>query len=225
MKSMVPAVGILDIASGELTTVPTDPDPIYATFLPDGEHILVANVRPGSPSRVTRMRIDGSEPQVIVEAPQGLEVNGRPTVSGDGSLLAYTIWDPTARRGPLHIRDLVTGADRIIGEAPGMEYAGFARFSPDARRIAFEQGRMFGDVWSNHVVVVDLATDERVVGDLDFSHGGAIEWSPDGTQVIIMPSDADGNTLPHQLLDPTTGAVTPAPWTSTSYPTMQRLAP
>jgi hypothetical protein len=109
--------------------------------------------------------------------------------------------------------------------APGKQYAGWARFSPDRTKVAFEHGGDVDGAWVSHVAVVDLATSEMVVGDTDFSNGGAIEWSPYGTQVILHPNHPDDRPMPHRLLDPETGVVTDAPWTSTSYPTMQRLAP
>ena len=72
---------------------------------------------------------------------------------------------------------------------------------------------------SNHGVrsTVPLAT--------DLACCSAYEWAPDDSFVIVMPIDGVSQPAQQMLLDPITGAMQPAPWTTTSPPSWQRLAP
>ena len=51
------------------------------------------------------------------------------------------------------------------------------------------------------------------------------EWSPDDSWILVQPTDASGIPMQQVIVDPQMGTARPAPWTSTSDPTVQRLAP
>ena len=50
-------------------------------------------------------------------------------------------------------------------------------------------------------------------------------WSPDGMSILVTPDGADGKVVQQQLWDARSGKATQAPWTGTSFPAWQRVAP
>ena len=52
----------------------------------------------------------------------------------------------------------------------------------------------------------------------------SFEWVPDDSSILWTP-DALGSSVGQLLIDPNTGAATPAPWMAESEPAWQRLAP
>ena len=51
-----------------------------------------------------------------------------------------------------------------------------------------------------------------------------LEWAPDDSRILGTPTDAVGKPMQQLIIDPETGVTQPAPWTSSSDPTWQRLA-
>jgi dipeptidyl aminopeptidase/acylaminoacyl peptidase len=221
-----PGVVIIDVASRAITDVPTDLRPSYATFLPPaGERILVVTGEP-THSTFTTMRRDGSDAQELLRTDIGVHVIGRPSLSPDGALLAYSAWHPTEERVTVHVLDIASGADHRLGDDPAIDYTGWPRFAPDGRTVFVErQQDRSGPSETTHLAFIDVATGAVTPTDLAIPDGAATEWSPDGTVVIASVKGADDEMQPHVLVDRLTGRVAPAPWTATSYPSWQRTAP
>ena len=65
----------------------------------------------------------------------------------------------------------------------------------------------------------------------DISYPGTIngaccltsQWAPDDSSILVTPMDESNNPLPQVIIDPVAGTIRPAPWTTTSDPTWQRL--
>ena len=50
-------------------------------------------------------------------------------------------------------------------------------------------------------------------------------WSPDGRTIQVTPTGDQWAHYPQVLWDATTGASIATPWSATSYPAWQRIAP
>ena len=114
-----------------------------------------------------------------------------PTISPDGSLLAYATWEATSPEGRIRVVDIdkdgdheVTKPDRYTWQAPA--------FSPDGTKLLLYR--------------FDMGTEQARIATLDVRDGSSIAigqpsgnpqpgmgWSPDGTQVI-----AEYDTNPKQ---------------------------
>jgi hypothetical protein len=66
----------------------------------------------------------------------------------------------------------------------------------------------------------DVAIKTSIAGE-----GAGKEWSPDESFILASHALPDGSNTQQERWDVTTGAVTTAPWSSTAYPSLQRLAP
>lgn len=218
---------IAEVATGTLATIPTEGDASYATYLPPtGERILVVSETGSGGTQIVEMNVDGSGRKTHLEIGPTQQFAGRPSVSSDDSALTYALWDHEAQHGTLQLLDLATGDVRVLVDDPKTSYFVGPRFSPDGTQIAVERITTGPDGDQVHAVVVDVAKGSYIDADVDFAHGGPMEWSPDGTLVVLSPRDGPfGSVQPHVLMDPNTGRVTPAPWTAVSYPSWQRLAP
>lgn len=91
---------------------------------------------PGIHTGVFAAHPDGSGLRALTPV-DGDMVTGyqQPLLSPDGRLLTYTSWDPDKSQLGIHIRDIDTGAERLITE-PSLD-EGSATFSPDGSRISF----------------------------------------------------------------------------------------
>ena len=220
-----PGVSLIDVNEATLTTIATEPGPTYATFLPPtGERILVVS-ETTTRGRITTMLPDGGDPQLVLETASGRMV-GRPAVSPDGGQLAYGLWYPAEQRVRLHLYDLQTREDRPLADDPAIDFTSWPRFSPDGTTLFVERTEApNGPSDTVHVAFIDVASEVVTPTDLALPDGGASEWSPDGTVLQVSVRNADDTMQPHVLVDRSTGEVTPAPWTATSYPSWQRTAP
>jgi hypothetical protein len=109
-----------------------------------------------------------------------------------------------------------------IATDPRAAFTCCPRFSPDGRTLFVERAERIGD--GSSLAFVDVATGKVTMSDLHIPEGGAFEWAPDGSVVVASVRTGD-EMAPHVLVDPATGRVTPAPWSTTSYPSWQRAAP
>jgi dipeptidyl aminopeptidase/acylaminoacyl peptidase len=132
-------------------------------------------------------------------------------VSPDGSTVATT-WGVPERGGlrtSLALVDVASGERRVLVDDPGWEHWS-PRFSPDGGRVAVvrEKRSTPQDPGDLRVAVVTVA-DGSVVDltqDWDRWPAGPIEWTPDGTAVVLV-ADEDGRA-PVFRLHAETGEVT-----------------
>jgi WD40 repeat protein len=153
---------------------------------------------------------------------------GAPAWSPDGSYLAYHVWDGTA---PVWtVRTHIVGADgkgdRPLREVPEGDFDGLPAWSNDGKRIVISQG--FDPVMYATVLPIN-GPNQGVRSTVPLVTGlaccSAFEWAPDDSFVLVMPIDDVSQPAQQMLLDPITGEMRPAPWTTTSPPSWQRLAP
>jgi hypothetical protein len=117
----------------------------------------------------------------------------------------------------------------VLGDPPGAQWTAGSEWSNDGTRLLILRGSTpdFEDV---RPVVVPA--DGSSIG-IEIPYEGVItgeccavfEWAPDDSKILGTPSDGSGQPLQQVLIDPATGESRPAPWTSTSDPAWQRVAP
>ncbi|MEO1444031.1 MAG: hypothetical protein AAFV33_26770, partial [Chloroflexota bacterium] len=107
-----------------------------------------------------------------------------PSISPDGSMIAYTTVDGTTNR--IHVVALENGEETIAAASTSAaRITGDVRWSPDSRRLAYFT------VTNSYLIqahVVDLTTSE--ITSLGRVHDPTLAWSPDGTRVAYIPVDS-----------------------------------
>jgi dipeptidyl aminopeptidase/acylaminoacyl peptidase len=132
-------------------------------------------------------------------------------VSPDGSTIATT-WGVPERGGlrtALALIDVATGERRILVDDPDFEH-GSPRFSPDGQRLVVvrEKRSTPEDPGDNRVAVVSVADGSvlDLTGEWDHWPAGPIEWTPDGTALVLV-ADENGRA-PVFRMQAETGTVT-----------------
>ncbi|MBW4718068.1 amidohydrolase family protein [Saccharothrix obliqua] len=133
---------------------------------PDGERIAFRAL-----NAVYVVPIGGGRPRRLTD---GDWFDSDPDFAPDGRSLVYS----SDRTGvpTLRLRDLGTGADRVLAASGGAQTA--PRFAPDGRRVAYVD--QDGVVW-----VSDVATGERRQVTPPLFMPGRPTWSPDGRVLAL----------------------------------------
>ena len=128
------------------------------------------------------VNLSGGEPVLLI--PETDDYVNSLVWSPDGKMIAYTTRNPRKtgpeRIGLMKIVDVADGTIRVIGEVPGANVNTELAWSPDSKRIAFNQ--------NNTIVVMDVSdgkTEEVKTGlaDTDIWH---LDWSSDGKQFVFF---------------------------------------
>jgi Tol biopolymer transport system component len=151
-------------------------------------------------------------------------------MSPDGSRIAYETWteDPNGLTYVVHVMNADGTGAKPLPMPPGVVFEDAPEWSNDSRHIALIRGyKQFDADIVLAIVPADgsgfgVETRHRVTSCC--SH--AYEWAPDDS-VILMTEYGfeDQNPLRQLLIDPATGATSPAAWDTTSTPAWQRRAP
>jgi Tol biopolymer transport system component len=207
--------------------VDTPLDVFEASWLsPAGAKLIVTASTNGGPHGIYALDPRTSQSEPIVAPRSGVGV-GYVRVSPDGSRLSYVtsidaLESPSSYR--VHVIGLA-GADDVTLPLPkGAVFQDAPAWSNDGTRLAITRG------YAQHnedMALAVLPADGSGVG-VESAHGltgccdTILQWSPDDTSVLVMPEDLDGQATQHLLLDPTTLAHVPAPWTASNPPAWQR---
>jgi Tol biopolymer transport system component len=158
------------------------------SWSPDGKR--VAFIRTGlkegtavyDKTAIYTVNLSGGEPELLI--PETDDYVNSSVWSPDGKMIAYTTRNPRKtgpeRIGLMKIVDVADGTIRVIGEVPGANVNTELAWSPDSKRIAFNQ--------NNTIVVMDVSdgkTEEVKTGlaDTDIWH---FDWSADGKQFVFF---------------------------------------
>jgi hypothetical protein len=118
--------------------------------------------------------------------------------------------------------------DGIVAHKAGAWLEGWPVWSPEGKELLIQRNIGTSGDWTHPsqpvVVSVDGSKPDVTVR---FQTASAMwgAWSPDGTTIQATPYDANGKGLQQLLWDPVSGESRSAPWTATSYPAWQRIAP
>ncbi len=106
-----------------------------------------------------------------------------PVWSPDGKMIAYL----TAGKNPpnakfMNIFDLENGVAKVVGEVPGAGTSIDLAWSPDSRRIAFNdrEGKVIKVMNIDNGTIEDVQT--NLADDISIFH---LDWSPDGKQFVF----------------------------------------
>jgi Tol biopolymer transport system component len=198
----VDRVGLHDVAT-------TDPTLAKASWAP-GDTILFDSEREGNLRHVFRMGIDGL---AVVQLTSGGDIQERPTISPDGSLIAFADFEGSF---PESHGLWVANGDGSHGRQltpDGKKYADNAdtspAFSPDGKWLVFERAPDFKSGRGGLFLIHPDGSGLRRLTD-DDSGAGYPRWSPDGRQ-ILFSGHYDGTTLlpgPLWVVDVKSGAIT-----------------
>jgi Tol biopolymer transport system component len=147
----------------------------------------------------------------------------------DGSRLAYVtaaIPDVGPSGTRVHTIGLDGAGDVTLPMPAGAVFQDSPAWSNDGTRLAITRG------YAQHnedMALAVLPADGSGVG-IESEHGltgccdTILQWSPDDTSILVMPEDLSGQSTQLLLLDPSTLAHVPAPWTASTPPAWQRTA-
>lgn len=163
-----------------------------------------------TPERELTLAQDWSQARMaLVTSEPGLEI--QPTLSPDGSHVAYVKRSPDGHEWGLYVRP-IQGSSALL--LTGTDEAGDPRqpvWSPDGQRLAYLQRR------DGHCEVRTISTvggPSQPLADCDPNHGDALTWSPDGGALVFHPPGQAGLVamqlnprFSRQLTRPPTGVV------------------
>ncbi len=200
---------------------------------PDGAELIVSGSTNGDTNGIYAIDTKTEAPRTIVAPAAGVSAGfggGLGRFSPDGSRLAYVTGavpdsgNPSGYR--VHVIGLDGGDDVTLPMPPGAVFQDAPAWSNDGTRLAITRG------YAQHNEDMALAvvpSDGSGVG-VESDHGltgccdTILQWSPDDTSILVMPETLDQRAAQHLLLDPSTLAHMPAPWTASNPPAWQRLA-
>jgi Tol biopolymer transport system component len=212
-SDMLGAITIVDANDGTTATFDVEFDVGAVSWRPNSDQLVVT-----APGAFYVVGADGSGLRQIIADPDAIN---EPTVSPDGSKLAYASWT-TGAEGRIHVIDIDSGVDSGVDFAPAFVYLS-PFFSPDGTKLVVH--RSDADGYLLTILPVDGRGPAVPMGvhHPDMTNGARVLFSPDGTKVLATYQD-DGTTW---LLDTATGEGEHVSWpipkeTSGSW---QRLAP
>jgi hypothetical protein len=132
------------------------------------------------------------------------------SLSSDGKLAAYWNWEPTVHPGHscyIHLLDLATGVDRRMTYDPTADCELMPEFTPDGQSIVAEQGNL-AEASNLFVARVDDVAPEVPFGpSYNYRSRGGYLLSPDGTEVIWLPTDYAMADTHGRMITVATGAI------------------
>lgn len=130
----------------------------------EGQVVFAALDQSGHRFHIYQMNADATDQRILIEDAS------EPAFSPDGNRLAYFSWRSDAVG--LHIRNLVTGEDRVL---TGNDNDAYPSWSPDGSRLAF------WDTSNDTILTINAdGTDRRAIGRGQFP-----AWSPRGDRIAI----------------------------------------
>jgi Tol biopolymer transport system component len=209
-------VGVTDVAAG-------DAGPSWRP--PGGDEILFAD---GALS----LHVVGLETGAVrtIVGPADPFRRGTPKWSPDGSRIAYIEWmEVEGMTAQIHIIQSDGSDDRVLPLPPGAVWQAFRSWSNDGTRILAIRG--YSPTYDEAVAAVIPANGSGTGTEIDYSPitppvcCPEWEWAPDDRSILGIAPDRQGNPAIQMLLDPIAGTATAVPWTTSSLPAWQRLAP
>jgi Tol biopolymer transport system component len=170
--------------------------------------------------------------RTVIPPQRGYDVAGA-VWSPDGSQIAFQRWGGPGGLGGITAHTHVVFADgtedRTLPAPRDAVWDATPQWSNDGERLFIVRGYTSG---YEDVRPVVIPADGSSVG-IEVPYPGRIngeccagwQWSPDDSKILVTPTDELGRPQQQMIVDPLTGTVRPAPWTSTSDPTWQRRAP
>lgn len=197
---------------------------------PNGAELIVAGSTNGGTNGIYAIDAKTETLRTIVAPAAGVNAGfgvGFGRFSSDGSRLAYVtaaVPDDGPSSYRVHVIGLDGADDVTLPLPPGAVFQDAPAWSNDGTRLAITRGyAQHNEDMALAVVPADglgvgVESDHGLTGCCDT----ILQWSPDDTSILVMPEDLDGQATQHLLLDPSTLAHVPAPWTALNPPAWQR---
>jgi dipeptidyl aminopeptidase/acylaminoacyl peptidase len=187
-------------SGGSLEQLTDFDEPVYGTYLPGGDRLLVA-IDQGGNERHQLYLLD-AEPQAelepLVVEPEFLHIG--PEISRDGRLLVYGCNRRNGVDLDVYVRELASGEERCVFALGG--WCSPAGFSPDGGLVAvFRLTERSSD---NDVYLVDVETGEaiHVSPHEDEAYFGPPAWLPGGKSFLFSTNhDRDLRAIARYDLD------------------------
>lgn len=144
---------------------------------PDGKSIIFASEKEGQWNIYEISATDRGSREL--EVVRNGRINEQPSYSPDGSRITYATWMPKKAEWWIAITHRQTQQEKLYG--PGI----FPKFSPDGKKILFQQARVHSPQWYS-IWILDLEH-ESISNIISNDKWAAItpSWSPDGKRVIF----------------------------------------
>ncbi len=215
-------VTIMDSSDGSTTTFQLGLEIATAAWRPNSDQLVVTTNMPGG-SAAQGFYLVGSDGTGLKPIVVGPTIINTPTVSPDGSMLAYATWE-TGAEGRIHVVDIDSGVASGVDFAPDFEFNDLSPvFSPDGKTFIVHRSAIDG----YRLTALSVDGQARAVpmglAHPDMTDGAAVLFSPDGTKVLATYRN-DATTW---LLDVVTGGGDQMTWSvpMATSATWQRLAP
>ena len=248
LLSEIDGVHTISIAKADGTGVrslPTGSEVQEVEFVPpDGAHLLFVGTGgvDGLYGGLFRMNLDGTGLTTLIEPGtaglfQHLDAPfmlGIAVPSPDGTLVAYSRFEfGQGAQVRVHVMNADGTGDRIVGHDANSWGEWTPLWSPDGSRLLIYRKTGRPADWSAPetiaVVTVDGSHPDVTIDAAPAPPGGLSDdyrvWAPDGRTILVTPTGEKWAPYPQVLWDATTGASIATPWSTTSYPAMQRLEP
>lgn len=220
---LVPRLTVVATDGSDANTLDLGMSVSGVNWRPNGQLVFVgaASAASGKTYGLYLVNADGTGLRPILPA-NSLEFGWQsPTVSADGTRVAFALWGDPPNEG-IHVAGIDSGSDRVLdfeGQSESQEF--LPQFSPDGTKLAFAH---FTNGEYQLAVVPAAGGGRPIAMGPRFSEGtdGPFQrFSPDGTS-ILASYPADGSTW---LLDTDGRDDRQMSWPKGQFPSWQRLAP
>jgi Tol biopolymer transport system component len=214
--------GIREIGTGHLAG--------DATWGPDGREILFVGSESDGRSGTGIYAIDAATgvERTIRERTDDI-FQGTPQWSPDGTRLAFAEWhDAPQWTVQVHVVRADGSGDTIV-PLNGAVWTDLGAWSNDGQRLAIVRGTTTQGERFHAAIVradgTDAGVDVDLGDDVNVRCCESLTWAPDDSFIAGTTQDASGSPLQQVVIDPASGHATPAPWSTSSHASIQRLAP
>ena len=174
-------VATVDLVTGVRTALALDLDVEAAMWRPNHDQIVVT-AKAGDNRTYWVVNADGTKPRQIAVSSYAIN---QPTLSSDGTRLAYATWEPVVE-GRIRVVDIDAGGDHSITTDDIDHYVWQTpAFSPDGTQILVH--RIIQGTYRSQIAVLPAAGAGRaiVMGPETDNQAANPFFSPDGTTILI----------------------------------------
>ena len=198
---------------------------------PNGAELVVAGSTDGQTNGIYAIDTRTGTRRTIVAPTPGVTAGfgvGLGRFSPDGSRLAYVTGAVPDTSSPsswrVHVIGMDGSHDVTLPMPAGAVFQDAPAWSNDGTRLAITRGyAQHNEDMALAVVPADgsgvgVESDHGLTGCCDT----ILQWSPNDSTILVMPENLEQRATQHLLLDSSTLAHTPAPWTASNPPAWQR---